>query len=120
MSLFDDPRNRRPLIASVVLGLALFVILWLVLGWPTLLAWLVGWTPVAFAVYGIDKWQAKRDGWRIPEIVLHGLALIGGVIGAWAGRIVFRHKTNKPAFLIVLIVASILWGVIAVLSILGR
>ena len=41
MSLLDDPRNRRPLIASVVLGLALFVLLWLVLSWPPLIAWLI-------------------------------------------------------------------------------
>ena len=103
-----------------MLGLALFLLLWIFLAWPPLLAWLVGWTPVAFAVYGIDKWQATHDGWRIPEIVLHGLALVGGVIGAWAGRVVFRHKTQKPIFLVVLIIASIIWGVIAVWSILGR
>jgi uncharacterized membrane protein YsdA (DUF1294 family) len=120
VSILDDPRNRRPLILSVAAGLILFVLLWLALGWPPLIAWLVGWTPVAFAVYGIDKLQAGRDGWRIPELVLHGLALVGGVIGAWAGRVVFRHKTQKPIFLVVLIIASIIWGVIVVLSILGR
>lgn len=120
MSLLDDPRNRRPLVASVALGAALFLLLWLVLHWPPLLAWLVGWTPVAFAVYGIDKWQATHAGWRIPEAVLHGLALVGGVGGAWAGRIVFHHKTQKPAFLAVLVGASILWGAIVLWSVLGR
>ena len=34
----------------------------------------------------------------MPEAVLHGLTLAGGVIGAWAGRIVFRHKTRKQPF----------------------
>jgi uncharacterized membrane protein YsdA (DUF1294 family) len=120
MSIVDDPRNRRSLVLSVAVGLVLFVVLWLLVGWPPLIAWLVGWTPVAFAVYGIDKLQAGRSGWRIPELVLHGLALVGGVVGAWAGRIVFRHKTQKPIFLVVLIIASIVWGVIVVLSILGR
>ncbi|MFN8622937.1 MAG: DUF1294 domain-containing protein [Chloroflexota bacterium] len=120
MNALSDPRNRRSLIASVALGVILFVLLWLVLGWPPLLAWLIGWTPPAFAAYGIDKWQATHDGWRIPELVLHLLALIGGVIGAWAGRIVFRHKTNKPVFLVVLVIASIIWGVIIVWSVLGR
>ena len=39
--------------------------------------------------------------------------MIGGVMGGWAGRQVFRHKTQKPVFLVVLVVATILWGAIA-------
>lgn len=97
-----------------------FLVLWLGLAWSPLLAWIAGWTPVAFAAYGIDKRAAVRGGWRIPEAVLHGLALIGGVLGAWAGRAVFHHKTQHPAFLVVLIVASVVWGVIALLAVLGR
>jgi uncharacterized membrane protein YsdA (DUF1294 family) len=120
VSTFDDRRNRIPLLASAALGLILFVLLWLVLGWPPLLAWLVGWTPPAFAAYGVDKWQATHGGWRIPEVVLHGLALVGGVVGAWAGRLVFRHKTQKPVFLVVLVIASVIWAVVAVWSLLSR
>jgi uncharacterized membrane protein YsdA (DUF1294 family) len=115
-----DPRNRPAVLGSLLLGVGLFVLLWLVLGWSPLLAWMAGWTPVAFAAYGIDKRAAVHGGWRIPEAVLHGLALVGGVIGAWAGRAVFRHKTQKPVFLAVLIIASVLWGAIAILALLGR
>ncbi|MFN8518603.1 MAG: DUF1294 domain-containing protein [Chloroflexota bacterium] len=85
-----------------------------------LLAWMAGWTPVAFAAYGIDKRAAVRGGWRLPELVLHGLAVIGGVIGAWAGRLVFHHKTRHPSFLVVLVLASILWGAIVLGVALGR
>lgn len=120
MSTFDDRRNRIPLLAAVGLGVALFLVLWLVVGVSPLLAWIVGWTPPAFAAYGVDKWQATHDGWRIPEVVLHGLALVGGVIGAWAGRIVFRHKTRTPVFLFALIAASVLWIVLAGWIVLGR
>jgi uncharacterized membrane protein YsdA (DUF1294 family) len=109
-----DPRNRGPLVVATVAGIGLALVLWLWLDWSPLLAWVVGWTAPTFAAYGYDKHQARRDGWRIPEIVLHGLALIGGVIGAWAGRLVFRHKTQKPIFLVVLVAASVLWGAIAV------
>jgi uncharacterized membrane protein YsdA (DUF1294 family) len=91
---------------------AAFVILWW-LGLQPLLAWIVGWSIPAFAMYGIDKRQAQTGGWRVPEVVLHGLALIGGVLGAWAGRAVFRHKTQKPVFLVVLIAASVIWALIA-------
>lgn len=105
---------------SVVAGVALFLVLWLALRWSPLLAWMAGWTPVAFAAYGIDKRSAVRGGWRIPEVVLHALALVGGVVGAWAGRVVFHHKTQHPAFLVVLVVASVLWGAIVALAVLGR
>ena len=89
-----DPRNRPALIVAMVLGLVAFVLLWLWAGWSPLLAWLVGWSVPAFALYGIDKRQARSGGWRIPENLLHGVALIGGVAGAWTGRLVFRHKTH--------------------------
>jgi uncharacterized membrane protein YsdA (DUF1294 family) len=99
--------------------MATFLVAWLVLDIAPLLAWILGWSLPAFAMYGIDKRQATTGGWRVPEAVLHVLALIGGVIGAWAGRAVFRHKTQKPAFLVVLIAASMLWGVIAVSALTG-
>ena len=110
-----DPRNRPALVGSVVVGLAAFVLLWL-LGLPPLAAWLVGWSIPAFAMYGVDKRQARSGGWRVPEIVLHGLALVGGVLGAWVGRLAFRHKTREPVFLVVLIVASVLWLAVVVVA----
>ena len=53
---------------------------------------------VAFALYGIDKFKAKRGSWRIPEAVLFGIAVPGGTIGAIAGMFCFRHKTRKDLF----------------------
>ena len=35
---------------------------------------------VAFIVYGIDKYKAKKAKWRIPETTLLLLAAIGGSI----------------------------------------
>lgn len=113
-----DPRNRPLLLGAIIAGVVAFLASWW-LGLPLLLAWLVGWTLPAFALYGIDKRQARRAGWRVPEAVLHGLALIGGVMGAWAGRAVFRHKTQKPVFLVVLIAASVLWAGIVSWTLLG-
>ena len=113
-----DPRNRPALLGAVIAGIAAFVALWW-LGLPAPLAWVAGWTLPAFAMYGIDKRQAQRAGWRVPEAVLHGLALVGGVIGAWAGRAVFHHKTSKPIFTVVLTAASILWAAIALAVLLG-
>ena len=48
---------------------------------------------VAFFLYGIDKWKAKRSKWRISEAILLGLVVIGGGVGAWLGMKVWHHKT---------------------------
>ncbi len=53
---------------------------------------------VAFAAFGIDKARAEAGAWRISEANLLGLALLGGTIGAYAGRKLFRHKTRKQPF----------------------
>ena len=53
---------------------------------------------LTFAVYGIDKWKAKQDSWRISEATLLMLAVIGGTIGALLGMQVWRHKTMHLKF----------------------
>lgn len=53
---------------------------------------------VAFALFGIDKAQAEKGGWRVRESTLLWLAMIGGTPGAYAGRHLFRHKTRKQPF----------------------
>ena len=53
---------------------------------------------VAFIVYGIDKYKAKKAKWRIPEVTLLLLAVIGGSVGAWMGMKVWHHKTMHKKF----------------------
>lgn len=55
---------------------------------------------VGFIVFGFDKLQSKRRGWRVPETRLLALAFLGP-FGAWAGMLLFRHKTRRTKFLIV-------------------
>ncbi|MCW1383282.1 DUF1294 domain-containing protein [Novosphingobium sp. KCTC 2891] len=52
----------------------------------------------AFAAFGIDKWKAETGRWRIAESTLLLLAFIGGSVGAYLGRHLFRHKTRKQPF----------------------
>ena len=59
---------------------------------------LVGLNLLAFALYGIDKWKAKRGAWRISEATLLLIAALGGSIGALLGMEFFRHKTRHVKF----------------------
>ena len=53
---------------------------------------------ITFFMFGIDKWKAKRNAWRIPEKTLLIGAVLGGTIGAFAGMEVFHHKTKHMKF----------------------
>ena len=51
-----------------------------------------------FLLYGIDKYKAKKNKWRISEATLLTMAAIGGSIGAWAGMRLWHHKTMHKKF----------------------
>ncbi len=53
---------------------------------------------ISFIVIGIDKRKAIKNKWRISEISLLVIAVIGGSLGSILGMKVFRHKTNKTKF----------------------
>lgn len=70
----------------------------------------------AFVLYGADKRRAKTKSTRIKEKHLLALAAFGGAAGAFAGRIVFRHKTDKAYFSAVIYISLLLQaGVLALL-----
>lgn len=52
-----------------------------------------------FWAYGRDKHLARRHEWRIPEVQLHTLELLGGTIGAIAGQKIFHHKNKKKSYM---------------------
>ena len=47
---------------------------------------------VTFLVYGMDKLKAKQGSWRISEVTLLILAIIGGSIGALLGMKVWTEN----------------------------
>ena len=51
-----------------------------------------------FLLYGIDKYKAKKNKWRISEATLLLMAVIGGSIGAWIGMRLWHHKTMHKKF----------------------
>ena len=44
---------------------------------------------VTFALYGIDKWKAIHNKWRIREATLLITALIGGSLGAFIACLLY-------------------------------
>jgi uncharacterized membrane protein YsdA (DUF1294 family) len=118
--------TRRPESLHGILALMIAVTLSLALLYPfrhsfawyhVLAAWLVATNATAFGYYGFDKAQARSGGRRVPEMILHGLSLVGGTFGAYLAMRTFRHKTVKGKFrlafwLIVVFQALLLAGVI--------
>lgn len=70
---------------------------------------------LAFGLYAWDKHQAVYDKRRIPEYVLLGLAVIGGVYGALCAMWLFRHKTFHNAFRITVPICFFVWAAVVVL-----
>ncbi len=69
---------------------------------------------IGFVMFGVDKFKAKKDLWRISEKALFGVALCGGVVGAMVGMHVFRHKTKHTSFVIGMPCILVLWIVLLV------
>jgi len=66
----------------------------------TVLVFLVMLNIFSLTFFGVDKLKSKRGGWRIPESRLL-LAALFAPFGAYAGMLLFRHKTRKVKFLLV-------------------
>ena len=63
-----------------------------------LLIYLAAINIIAFFLYGIDKWKARHDKWRINEATLIWIAVFGGSIGALLGMKLWHHKTQHAKF----------------------
>lgn len=54
---------------------------------------------IVFLVYGVDKYKAVHNKWRIPETTLL-IAAVFGVIGAFSGMHVFITKHVNQSFIL--------------------
>jgi len=94
---------------TITLSLMAFLLL---LKLPIYLAFIAAINIVTSGFYGYDKNQAIKKGRRVPELILHYLAVIGGAAGGIAGLFLFNHKTRKTNFIIILGVSLIIHLVI--------
>lgn len=53
---------------------------------------------ITFIAFGVDKYKARRNKWRIPESNLIFLSIMGGSTGGMLSMLIFRHKTHKMKF----------------------
>jgi len=63
-----------------------------------LIGYAAGISAATIALYGYDKQAAVKNRLRVPEKVLHVLALLGGSPAALLSQKMFRHKTSKASF----------------------
>lgn len=97
-------------------AVALFLLLQATTEWNWFPNWLIAASVATFILYGYDKLVSKTNSIRVPEAVLHLMALAGGFVGALLGMLVFRHKSNfraHPLFLPIIIVSAVLYGFLA-------
>lgn len=71
-----------------------------IIQFPLLLIFIVILNIISMILFGVDKLKSMRGGWRIQELRLLFIALIGP-FGAYLGMLLFRHKTRKAKFLLV-------------------
>lgn len=74
---------------------------------------------ITFIAYKSDKEKAKTNQIRIKEKTLLFLSAFGGGIGAFLGRKVFHHKTDKSYFSIVIYSSLICEIIVLILLVIG-
>ena len=115
--------RRQTLIDKVFLGFAAGFLV--VIGVASYLDYISRWLGVSYgaasvltlAVYGWDKYRAQKEQWRVSEVTLHFLELIGGWPGALIAQRLFRHKNRKVtfqiAFWLIVFAHLAIWGWVA-------
>lgn len=94
------PYRSKPfflIVAAILVAAGTFAASWY-LNIGLLYGYLVSLNLLTFFIYGYDKRRAIIQKGRVPEVVLHLLALAAGSPAALAGQIIFRHKTQKQPF----------------------
>lgn len=66
--------------------------------WSWIPTWYVLVSIVTFCAYGVDKFAAKHDMWRVRERTLHLFELFGGWPGGLLAQKVVHHKCTKPEY----------------------
>lgn len=84
--------------------------------------WLYGTLTVlsaaTYLAYFLDKRRAKANTWRIPELHLHLLELMGGWPGAWVAQRQLRHKSSNVSYQVVYWIIILMYQIVSADSLL--
>jgi uncharacterized membrane protein YsdA (DUF1294 family) len=69
---------------------------------------------LTYWTYARDKRRAENGEWRVPEMRLHLLELIGGWSAAFLAQRRLRHKCSKRSYQIVFWLIVLVWQFVAV------
>jgi len=97
MSLRSSP-IAYTLVPAMGVGALLYMAVDHYLGAPPALSAYLAVNVVTYPVWAIDKRQAKKGGFRVPEWTLHLLSMLGGGVAAVIAMRTLRHKTRKRVF----------------------
>ena len=97
-------------------AVAILTVLLLAIIKSGLTSYLIAVNLVLFASFALDKLASRNpDNRRIPERTFYVLAISGAFPALFAGRLIFKHKTSKTAFVVpmyilfILQLGAILW-----------
>lgn len=68
---------------------------------------LIIWNVTTFFLMGMDKRNASKNRWRLSERALLACAFLAGAAGVLVGSLVYRHKTKKKKFKVLLALALV-------------
>lgn len=71
----------------------------------------------SFLLFALDKYNAVRYRWRIPEIYLLTAAVLFGAPGELIAMVALRHKIHKPKFRFILPLLSVIYVGIVFLAV---
>ncbi len=70
---------------------------------------------VGFLLMLVDKRRAIKHEWRISELNLFIVSIIGGSIGSYLGMHCFRHKTKTLKFTLGMPIIILIQGYLAII-----
>lgn len=69
----------------------------------------VGVLLVSSVLFSYDKYAARMGRWRIPELLLHTLELLGGVFVVVPLMYILHHKNKKFSYFIFTYLILLVW-----------
>ncbi len=94
--------------AALAFGATVFCVLFFGAHIHAVWAYLAAVNLVELLLAGYDKLVAGSNAVRVPERLLHIVALLGGSPALLAAMALFRHKTRKTSFKVFLVLVLVL------------